>query len=208
MEASHGSEPRGHHVVPACWLAGFTDTGEKHGTLWVTDLRRSKQWPSDPIKSGRRRDFYRRSDKQNDPLLVEANLAKIEDIIAPVLKRLDNERRLPFKDELEGLLQFMAIQWARVPAFRPKILSIAESIHREILTELLRTPESWAAWLKENDLEEGPPDEYENWRELLRSGFSLSVSNDWQLRKAFESTQTTIPCLQAKETLNKPVSLR
>jgi len=198
MGANHGPKPRGHHIVPACWLAGFTDTSEKTGTLWVTDLKRGKQWPSNPIKSGRRRDFNRLSDEQSDPLLVEANLAKIEDIIAPVLKRLDVERRCPFKDELHGLLQFMAIQWARVPAFRPKIVSIAESIHRDILTKLLKTPESWAAWLGENDFEDGPPDEYENWRDLLRSGFSLSVNNDWLLRKAFESTKTTIPCLQAK----------
>jgi hypothetical protein len=198
MEAKHIPESRGHHIVPACWLAGFTDTGEKHGTLWVTDLKRGKQWISNPTKSGRRRDFNRLSDEQNDPLLVEANLAKIEDIIAPVLKRLNDERRCPFKDELHGLLQFMAIQWARVPAFRPKILAIAEGVHRDILTELLKTPESWAEWLEENDLKNGPPDEYENWRELLRSGFSLSVNNDWLLKKAFQSANTTAQCLQAK----------
>lgn len=38
------NEARAHHFVPQCWLAGFTDSGQKTGRLWVTDLKRKKQW--------------------------------------------------------------------------------------------------------------------------------------------------------------------
>jgi hypothetical protein len=41
-------EPRAHHFAPQSWLAGFTDSGEKEGRLWVTDLKRRKQWISNP----------------------------------------------------------------------------------------------------------------------------------------------------------------
>ncbi len=65
------SEPRRHHYVPRCWLAGFTETGEKDGKLWVTDIVRRKQWESSPGGAGFIRDFYRLSDDEVDPVMVE-----------------------------------------------------------------------------------------------------------------------------------------
>ena len=35
-------QARAHHFAPECWLAGFTETGEKDGLLYFTDLRRTK----------------------------------------------------------------------------------------------------------------------------------------------------------------------
>jgi hypothetical protein len=46
MGVAKGPEPRAHHFVPQCWLAGFTETGERNGRLWVTDLKKRKQWQS------------------------------------------------------------------------------------------------------------------------------------------------------------------
>jgi len=66
------NEARAHHFVPQCWLAGFTDTGEKDGMLWVTDLKRKKQWRCKPSEAGHRRDFYRIEDTAlSDPLAIE-----------------------------------------------------------------------------------------------------------------------------------------
>src|ERR1700690_209802 len=101
--------PRAHHFVPQCWLAGFTETGQKDGRLWVTDLTRQKQWPSSPSNAGHRRDFYRVSEPQPDPVIVEKILSKIENVIAPLLKTLDDEQRAPREDELETLSDFIAI---------------------------------------------------------------------------------------------------
>src|SRR5271169_5932440 len=83
--AEKESEPRAHHFVPACWLAGFTETGDKDGDLWVTDLGRRKQWQTNPRKAGRIRDFYRVDDPEVDPLAVETALSKIEDSVAHVI---------------------------------------------------------------------------------------------------------------------------
>ncbi len=88
-------EPRAHHYVPQCWLAGFTDSGQKDGRLWVTDFNRKRQWPTTPPKAGHQRDFYRVSSPEQDPVVVEELYSKIEDGIAPVLKALDEELRGP-----------------------------------------------------------------------------------------------------------------
>jgi hypothetical protein len=78
MASSMGPEARAHYFTPQCWLAGFRKSGEKDGRLWVTDLRRRKQWVSNPQKSGHRRDFYRISDAQTDPVAFEKAFGKIE----------------------------------------------------------------------------------------------------------------------------------
>src|SRR6266853_3306867 len=142
------SEPRAHHYVPQCWLAGFTDSGQKAGRLWVTDFSRKKQWPTTPPNAGHERDFYRVSSPQDDPVIVEKLYSKIEGGIAPILKALDEEQRGPTHQELEGLCAFMAIQWTRVPAFRPKMLSIAHKVNRATMKKALESPDSWKRALK------------------------------------------------------------
>jgi hypothetical protein len=89
MEASPQKEPRRHHYVPRFWLAGFTDTGEKDGTLWVTDLPRKKQWQAKPGSTGFINDFYRISEEDLDPVIVEKALAEMEGDVAPILRAID-----------------------------------------------------------------------------------------------------------------------
>jgi hypothetical protein len=65
------------------------------------------------------RDFYRlEAERVDDPVIAEKALSQIEDAIAPILRRIDQETRGPTEEELVHLLYFMAIQWTRVPAFR------------------------------------------------------------------------------------------
>ena len=142
------SEPRAHHFVPQCWLAGFTESGRKDGRLFVTDLKRRKQWPSNPQNAGHRRDFYRVSDPKLEPIAFEKVFSQIEDAVAPVFRRLYEWPTVPNQAELDTLLHFAAFQSIRVPAFRPVLLRIADSIHRSTAAEALKSPDSWAEALK------------------------------------------------------------
>jgi hypothetical protein len=80
------AEPRAHHFAPQCWLVGFTDTGRKDGRLFVTDLKRRKQWPTSPPNAGHKRDLYRVSEPTLDPVAFERIFSQIEDVVAPILK--------------------------------------------------------------------------------------------------------------------------
>ena len=72
-------EARAHHFVPQCWLAGFTDSGQKDGMLFVSDLKRKKQWRCKPSEVGHRRDFNRVEDPAlPDPLAIEKIFSRIE----------------------------------------------------------------------------------------------------------------------------------
>jgi Protein of unknown function (DUF4238) len=205
MSAKKASVPRAHHFVPRCWLAGFTETGQKTGRLWVTDLRKRKQWPSNPQNTGHRRDFYRTADAQGDPVAAEKFFSKIEGAVAPVLKRLYEKPRARLEDELEDLLFFAAFQYVRVPAFRPVVLKIADSLHRRWVAEALKSRTSWTKALKKAGI---PVDSagasYEDMlkfeRNTIRTGeYSLSAENDWYLMRGFSAAQRSIiPSLRAR----------
>jgi hypothetical protein len=193
-------EPRKHHFVPKCWLAGFTETGDKNGKLWVTDMARKRQWESSPAKTGYIRDFYRLPSPQADPVVVEKTLSQIESDVAPILKSIDREQREPNEDELESLLWFMAIQWGRVPSFRPFILGVTDSIYREHVMKALVTRDSWAAYLKEVGVAADEPGaDYEKMYEFVHSHqYSLSAENDWYVLQAFEAAEGIAPRLRAR----------
>ena|SRR6266851_436243 len=164
-------EPRRHHYVPRCWLAGFTASGEKGGRLWVTDLSRQRQWPSTPDNAGHIRDFYRLSDLAPDPVVVEKFFSVLEDQVAPLLKSIDRERRRPDNDELDVLLHFMAYQWVRVPRFRPFAFQVLDRIVRERLAKELQSRETWLVALNEAGMDpDAPGAEYEAMKKFFESG--------------------------------------
>ncbi|MGA8271396.1 MAG: DUF4238 domain-containing protein [Candidatus Sulfotelmatobacter sp.] len=199
-QSGYEAVPRAHHFVPQCWLAGFTETGQKDGRLWVTDLRRRKQWLSSPTNAGHRRDFYRVSDESADPTAAEKLFSKIEDAAAPILRRIDEELRTPTRDELETLLFFMAVQWVRVPAFRPTMLAIADKYHRSEISKALKTRESWIRMLVNAGISsDDPAADYERMCEFERSGqYSLSAETEWFLMRGLQGVETIFSRLKER----------
>ena len=65
-----------------------------------------------------------------DPVIVEKLFSKIEDRFAPILKALDEGQGGPTRQEMDALLFFIALQWARVPSFRPIVEAVADRIHK------------------------------------------------------------------------------
>jgi hypothetical protein len=195
-----GPIARAHHFVPQCWLAGFTDQGDKTGKLWVTDLRRGKQWPSNPVNTGHQRDFYRVSDPQIEPLYFEKAFSEIESSIAPILKILDQERREPGVEELNSLLSFAAVMFARVPAFRPFILGVTDSLYKSYFSEVLESPASWAKALEQAGIPADTPGaSYEQMQRFECEGkYSLSAENEWYLYEGFRAAGHIIPSLSTR----------
>jgi hypothetical protein len=199
--ATPTNEPRAHHFVPRCWLAGFTDSGEKDGRLWVTDLKRRKQWPTKPLNAGHRRDFYRISrGASGDPVVFEKVFSQIENSIAPLFKALDGQPRGPYQHEWESLFVFMAVQWVRVPAFRPTLLRITDRIHSQLLEKALKSPESWAAWMRKLGVatDESGAD-YDGMVKFVREHhYTLSAETDYFLYRGFKALGGIVSCLEGR----------
>jgi hypothetical protein len=195
------SEPRAHHFAPQCWLAGFTDNGTKSGRLRVTDLELKKQWPTTPPNAGHQRDFYRISQPGQDPGLFEKQFGKIESEIAPLLSSLYAKPRCLTPDEIASLQIFMALQYVRVPAFRPTILKMAERIHHRFLMKNLKSPKTTAKARQRSDV---PPDaegvSYEGMLEFVRGKhYKFSAHNEFFLVRGFKAAaDAIIPALQTR----------
>jgi len=192
------SEPRAHHFTPQCWLAGFTDSGQKDGRLFVTDLKRQKQWPSSPPNAGHRRDFYRVEDGNLDPVYFERAFSQIEAIVAPALRDLYDGPREPGVEEMDALLYFVAIQYIRVPAFRPSLLRIADSINRSMIAGALKSPKTWAKALTKAGISaDAPGADYESMlayeRDVIQTGqYTISAENDFFLVRGFRVAASAI----------------
>jgi len=193
-------EPRRHHYVPRCWLAGFTDTGEKDGTLWVTDFKRKKQRDANPASVGFINDFYRLSEPSPDPVVVEKFFATLEEQVGPLLKSIDRERRRPTGGDLDVLLEFMAYQWVRVPRFRPFAFQVMERVTKEKLGEQLRSEDTWLATLKKTNTDPARPGaDYEGMKRFFESGeWNITVETDWYMQRAFRDANGVLESLRKR----------
>lgn len=178
---TNGPQPRRHHYVPRCWLSGFSQGGTNSGRLWVTDFARQKQWPSSPDNSGHIRDLYRLSEPTLDPVAVEKFFGDLETEKAPLLKKLDAERRGPDDSELDSVLEFMAYQVVRVPSFRKIVLDITERSTSQVLAKFLHCPDTWTAALEERNIDPTvPAASYEEAMQIFESGdWNVAKRTDW-----------------------------
>jgi len=199
MSESKANEPRRHHYVPRCWLAGFTDTGDKDGNLWVTDFQRRKQWQTSPGNAGFIKDFYRLTDEHLDPVLAEKAFSQVESEVAPILRNIDQDRRAPGVEEFDVLLYFIALQWARTPAFRPFVLNILDVLARTEIDEALKSPELWRRALEKAGISpDAPGAGYERMKKTNPDDFELSAPTDWYVQKMFEAADSILPSLRKR----------
>lgn len=188
---------RAHHYVPQCWLAGFTDSGSKDGTIFVTDLKRRKQFQTTPKNCGHMRDFYRIEGP--DPLAIESFFSKVESATAPILNRMFAEYRSPDVDELQTMLEFIGLQWARVPAFRPFVLGLEKSVISTTLGKILQNSDLKADLLRA--MSEVEPDVLLRTAESLVNelgSYTLNAENDWFILRGIESLKSIVPRLKER----------
>jgi hypothetical protein len=196
--STNSCEARKHHYVPKCWLAGFTESGDVNQKLWVSDLERRNQWATTPANVGHQRDFNRLSDQYPDPLAFENFFAEVESDVAPILRRSFPSQEELYKDEFETLLVFVALQFIRVPAFRPKLLTIAEKIRSSQLREDLASKETWSLASREAGLSsDSPGADYGSMLEYKRlvidaGKFKLQADTDFYLIRGIQQVKDVI----------------
>src|SRR5438552_1750241 len=99
---------RQHHILPAFYLAGFSDTGTRDGIVHVFDQPRGLHYKGKPDSVGSERDFYGIHAPAVDPQELERSLSELESELAPVLQRVIKARRPSSPYELGELLSLVA----------------------------------------------------------------------------------------------------
>lgn len=139
------SEPRQHHILPAFYLAGFTDDGTIDGTLHVFDYRRRKRYSARPRRVGRERDFYRVYEPNTDPYITEKDLAVLEGQLASDLSRVLRAGTIRCTQDLASALSLAALNYARAQRARAQLsTALTESIRAKLAAGEV-TREQWEA---------------------------------------------------------------
>lgn len=150
MEAAseQGGGSRRHHIVPAFYLAGFTESGERDSMLTVTDVVRRRVYRSKPDNVAHRRDFNRLLTEGADPLALEDFFAAFEARSAPILRDVIQSQELPKGEALESLLLLLAVQVVRSPSSRDVVTRFVGDVSKMLLTVATSSEERWAAILR------------------------------------------------------------
>ena len=135
---------RRHHYVPQFYLAAFSDSGRKDGRLSVLDQRKLKQWPSTPSNCAFERDLYDVADSiPRNPGAVERVFSTLETRFATVVRSVIEKRVLPTGEDLNALMNFVALTAVRVPAVRRQVEALSDAFLKHELRQRIARPEGW-----------------------------------------------------------------
>jgi len=135
---------RRHHYLPEFYLAAFSDTGTKDGSLTVFDNLERRTWPTKPEKAAHQRDFYRVDLPDMEPDSLEKDFAKFESEAADVLRQIHLKKQIPDdNDGFDILLNFVSFTMVRVPAFREARRQNMEQIYDMQMRMALQSRETW-----------------------------------------------------------------
>lgn len=193
------SDPRRHHYVPQFHLAGFTSDGTKDGLLYVTDLKRKKQWQCKPGGVAHSRDFYRVDIPGVDPFAIERGMADLEGEMATVLKEILETQTLPTSDSFTLLMHLVAFSLGRVPAMRKSLEPPAVRVAERVLDLTLASPDRY--YSTQEDMKRAGKDVsgfpcYEEAKAAHeRGGFIITTSQNWNVHSGLMISDTALPML-------------
>ncbi len=175
---------RKHHFLSVSYLAGFTETGGVDGRLHVIP-REGGPRTARPKAIAYERGLYTLEEvKGVDPEGLEALLAVGEGELAPVLRQVDEDRRLPDvgSDAYSVLISSIAMFAVRTPAARRGIKGAREQAHVFVARQRVATPEAWAAFRREAERAGAPPAalaiDYERMRDFVMNRMRAEASSD------------------------------
>ena len=109
---------RRHHFLPQGYLAGFTDTDRKDGTLHVIDLKSRRSFPTSPLNVAVARDFKRIDIEGHPPDIIESALSPIENSAITAIRRISELEKFPNDADYNHILNLLSLIIAQNPKSR------------------------------------------------------------------------------------------
>lgn len=134
-----------HHFVPRSYLAGFTDNGQKDGEIWQHSIDCADAFPTTTNEVAYQNHLYRFEGTDVDPDVFEDTLAEIQDDSMPIIKDIQEERKLPDKEtnEYNQLMFFLGLLEARNPQTKSTIEDTLSEIGDKTLRMITSSKETW-----------------------------------------------------------------
>jgi hypothetical protein len=136
------NDPTKHHYTPVFYLRGFTADGSPDTKLFVHDVTTGKRFHQIPKNTGFQNQMYRvDADGIEDPNILERAFNEVEGPFGVVLAAIRANRVVPGETDFNVLLNFVALQFARVPAFKEMVNRTGDQISRLILKQAVVSKE-------------------------------------------------------------------
>jgi hypothetical protein len=109
---------RRHHFLPQAYLAGFTDTGNKDGRLYVLNVQTGKGFSTAPANVAVKRDFNIIDDDDKPIDALEKAMSQFEGPLSNVLRRIRESSTYPSAEDLNWVLNLVSLVATRNPRRR------------------------------------------------------------------------------------------
>lgn len=196
QQGSAGQSPakptsRRHHLVPAFYLAAFTDTGRRDGLVTVTNLAQRKWYRGKPDSVGYRKKINTLTSVDADPDAVERLYAEVERLAAPAVARVLDSEVPPKGDDLHAICLLMAAQVARDLRHRESIMQFTSEVYESMLRAVTSSPEIFASCSTRLREEKGIDlGDYEQFRKSVQRSKVIVQDNDWIKAMALDGLET------------------
>ena len=192
--------PRRHHFVPEFYLARFTRSGCKDDVLWVINLQSAERYSARPKRIATQKGYYELDIPEEDPELLEKELARLEGLFRSILQRIESERCLPTGEDFNTILNFVAYMAARVPTQREVIEDQYDQVGRMQLRLALQSEGRFES-LKKEMLESGndivQDARYEEIREFVFDDdrYTIEVDQNTLIKHMLMNADIILPLL-------------
>ena len=202
-ESPRRQKSRKHHFLPQFYLAGFTDSGNKKGKLWVLDKENLCQWRTTPKSVAYCKDYYGIDVKDADENAVENALGEFEGQAAGVIRKTVTSEQLPKDEDFILLMNCVALFWARVPRIRNITSRFIGEVLKKLNQMMVASPQMYKGIIDRmrqdgKELPEGA-DDYEAMKRFVKSGeYTADFDQTWHVSKILEAMDNLIPFLMKR----------
>ena len=191
--------------MPVFLLQAFTPSGEREDFLWVHDQEQRKAWRVKPDQAAHERDYYRVDIPEVDPNIVETTFAEtIETRAAALVREMGRTHELPHGEDLQALIEFVALLALRTPSFRAMYERNMEHMHRHFAKTLLSRREPFDRFIEEQRQQgvEIPPEiTYEGMRDFAFDDerYTVEISRTNSVQMLLKMWQGIVPVFLARQ---------
>jgi hypothetical protein len=138
---------RKNHILPRKYLDRFS----KDNRIWVLDFETKKQNNLCPEEAAVIKDFYtaKTINSQEDDLIEQKFLAKIEDKCDPAIAEVVNKHSFSQRDVWSRLANYVSLMYVRTPLFRQILLETYEQFVNQMAEDLTKSEEFYNKTMKD-----------------------------------------------------------
>jgi hypothetical protein len=193
---------RKHHYIPQCYLRGFVRYSEKP-KLAVIDMGRGKTFSASPENVAAERDFHAISVKGLPTDALEQEFSKFEAELAPAINRIVNVRAVKDRNDLNCILNFIALLAVKNPYRRAQNEEIAKDMVRHAAELAVADETVWKDHLRQaqigGKLADISPQDYRSLHDFVARGdYDLQMAREWHLGVELNALKKMVRILAAR----------